>query len=117
MSTQFLHFNIHIQNIFLHIFFNHKQMAKLSSTLCLFLLLVFVAGSSGARDTAGSINANEIVPNDQCLTNLGVCSDKLCGEQCCEKNCFDNFKEKNPSGACETIPGSALRLCNCHHDC
>ncbi|KAF3629137.1 hypothetical protein FXO38_27856 [Capsicum annuum] len=92
-------------------------MAKLSSTLCLFLLLVFVAGSSGARDTAGSINANEIVPNDQCLTNLGVCSDKLCGEQCCEKNCFDNFKEKNPSGACETIPGSALRVCNCHHDC
>ncbi|KAH0756177.1 hypothetical protein KY290_026447 [Solanum tuberosum] len=88
-------------------------MAKLSSTLCLFLLLVCVLGTNGIRDTA----SNVIVPNDQCLTTLGVCSSKLCDEQCCEKNCFDNFKSQNPSGGCETIPGSALRICNCHHDC
>ncbi|CAN4124608.1 unnamed protein product [Withania somnifera] len=90
-------------------------MAKLLSTLCLFLL-VFVAGSA-IRDKASSISEDVIVPNDQCLTNLGVCSDKLCDAQCCAKNCFDNFKDKNPSGICEQLPGSALRLCNCYHDC
>ncbi|KAM3359187.1 defensin-like protein [Capsicum galapagoense] len=92
-------------------------MANSSTTLFMLLLLV-ASRSSGARNKAGSISANVIVPNDRCLTNLGLCRDKLCGEQCCEKNCFDNFTVKNPSGACETILVFPLiRLCNCHHDC
>ncbi|TMW93706.1 hypothetical protein EJD97_011258 [Solanum chilense] len=91
-------------------------MAKLSSTLCFFLLLVCAIGTSGIRDTA-SIGAHVIVRDDQCLTALGVCSEKVCDEQCCENKCISSFKTKNPNGGCETLPGSALRICNCHHDC
>ncbi|KAG5603581.1 hypothetical protein H5410_025073 [Solanum commersonii] len=87
-------------------------MAKLSSTLC-FFLLVCVLGTNGIRDIA----SNVIVPNDKCLTALGVCSFKLCDEHCCEEKCLNNFKSQNPSGDCEMIHGSGLIVCNCYHDC
>ncbi|OIS96698.1 hypothetical protein A4A49_05925 [Nicotiana attenuata] len=95
-------------------------MAKLSPTLCIFLLLVFAAGSRAIRDRdrdTTTTNAHVIIPNDQCMTGFGLCSAKLCDDECCEKSCFDNFKEQNPSGICEEIPGAALRFCNCYHDC
>ncbi|KAK4357991.1 hypothetical protein RND71_023601 [Anisodus tanguticus] len=95
-------------------------MAKLSSTWCLFLLLAFAAGIfSSPRHfiILATTQARDAIPNGQCLTNLGSCGSKLCDTQCCEQNCFDNLKSKNPYGICEIIPGSALRLCNCYHEC
>ncbi|CAN4124607.1 unnamed protein product [Withania somnifera] len=78
-------------------------MAKLSSTLCLFLFLVFAAGAM-------------VVANAQCRSNLGICGD-LCDTQCCERNCFTNFKTRNPMAFCEKVPGSQVRFCNCYYYC
>ncbi|KAM3359184.1 hypothetical protein P3S68_022117 [Capsicum galapagoense] len=83
-------------------------MANSSTTL--FMLLLIVASGSMVLASKGAIL------DGSCLTNLGICG-KNCDQTCCEKNCFDDFRDRHPSPVCEMLPGSALRLCNCYHDC
>ncbi|CAN4124604.1 unnamed protein product [Withania somnifera] len=52
-----------------------------------------------------------------CLSQLGPCSTKYCDATCCTWGCNNNYNGMNPVAQCLKIPGLALSLCACYHDC
>lgn len=53
----------------------------------------------------------------QCLAQLGPCSTKYCDATCCSRTCLNYYSGLNAVAYCERIPGLAVRLCSCYHDC
>ncbi|KAM3203418.1 hypothetical protein P3L10_031044 [Capsicum annuum] len=107
----------------------------IASTLFIFLVLIFPSGKVAASNMALTPKRVEVGQEEkvdkmllpqkaqikkqkyQCLAQLGPCSTKYCDEQCCKWGCYNNYNGQHPVPYCQEIPGIAVRLCACYHDC
>ncbi|OIS96696.1 PREDICTED: uncharacterized protein LOC109234117 [Nicotiana attenuata] len=105
-------------------------MAVISPTLFIFLFLIFPSGKVAATNMAKAPTrvgeegeVRKILPEShgkpqyQCLAQLGPCNQKYCNKDCCWRQCLNDYNGLHPVAYCEKIPGSAIRLCACYHDC
>ncbi|KAK4376587.1 hypothetical protein RND71_002883 [Anisodus tanguticus] len=108
-------------------------MTMILPTLFIFLFLIFPSGKLAAsnmalapkRVVAQEGEVHKILPESQgqkpqyykCLAQLGPCNDKYCNKDCCTRQCLNDYNGLHPEAFCLKIPGSAVRLCECYHDC
>lgn len=53
----------------------------------------------------------------RCMSDLGLCANEYCDENCCINTCNMDYGEFNPHPMCAEITGQDFRLCLCWYDC